>query len=113
MRKVFIVAAILFLMICAGGALYWYRLPTPIGKIISDPRDYESKEIRIEGVVTDRVSLAVVRYFSLKDDSGEIIIITDRSLPNIDEHLRVSGHIEQSFAIGELQSVVFVESTTH
>jgi len=64
---------------------------TKIKDILDHPRDYENKEITIYGKVTDAVSLLVIKYFVMEDDTGTIKVMTNRTLPQIGEKLRVSG----------------------
>ena len=65
----------------------------------------------ISGNVTDRSSLLVTQYFTLKDNTGEIRVITDRTLPTVGTNLRVHGHVKQAFAFGSTDLVVFVEDS--
>jgi hypothetical protein len=54
---------------------------TKIGDIASHPRDYADKEVTISGEVTETFSLFVVKYFIVRDNSGEISIISEKPLP--------------------------------
>jgi hypothetical protein len=82
---------------------------TPIADTLSDPRAFEGKSILVSGAVTDRQALLALRYFSLKDNTGEIKILTNRSLPAIGTQATVRGRVRQAFAIGDQQLVVLVE----
>jgi hypothetical protein len=94
----------------AGLFLYFTRVAsTPIGNILKDPRVYEGKELTIAGTVTDRTSLIVVKYFLLRDGTGEIMVVTDKTLPSVGSHLRVRGKAREAFSIGQEQLLVFVE----
>jgi hypothetical protein len=64
-----------------------------IKDILDHPRDYENKEVTVSGTVTNVVSLLVIKYYELQDDSGSIKVITDRLLPGRGEKLRVSGRM--------------------
>ena len=46
---------------------------TKIKDILDHPRDYENKEVTIYGKVTDAVSLLVIKYFVMEDDTGTIM----------------------------------------
>jgi hypothetical protein len=106
-----IIIGVLVVIIVAGGAWYYVNniAHTPIGKILENPRDYDGKDLTISGEVTDRVSLLFVKYFQLKDNTGEITVVTKRSLPAIGSKVRVKGHVEEAFAIGDQQMLVFME----
>lgn len=54
---------------------------TKIKDILDHPRDYENKEVAVYGTVTNEVSLVVVKYFEIQDDTGTIKIVTDTLLP--------------------------------
>ena len=66
---------------------------TRIKDILDHPRDYENKEITIYGTVTDAVSLLVVKYFEIQDDTGTIKVVTDKLLPTKGEKLKVTGRM--------------------
>lgn len=84
-------------------------LATRISEIKDNPRHYDGREVTISGVVTDSANLVVVKTFSVKDDSGEIRIVTKRSLPKKGEKVRVTGRVDQAFSIGSSSYVVIVE----
>ena len=109
MKQIISVIVVVLLVGCVGFLAYQHYSATPIAKVLNSPRDYETSDTQISGVVSDRAALLVAQYFTLKDASGEINVITTRSLPSIGEHLRVRGHAQQTFAIGSMQVVVFVE----
>jgi hypothetical protein len=84
-------------------------MPVPIGKIKDNPREYSGKIVTIEGEVSKVFSLFIVKYFSLKDKSGEIIIISDKPLPKTGTKLTVKGKVEEAFSLGDQQLLVVVE----
>jgi hypothetical protein len=83
---------------------------TPIGKIVDKPRDYAGKEVTVSGEVRDTFSLVVVKYFTVKDATGELAVVTRRPLPKKGTHIEVRGRIEEAFSIGDRQLLVLVES---
>jgi len=113
MRRSHVIVASLLLFACLAVFLFLHFLPTPIGAVLGNPRQYETGEWSIEGVVSERASMLVVRYFKLRDKTGEITVVTNRTLPNVGERLRVHGCVVQTFAIGDLQGIVFEESPVH
>ena len=54
---------------------------TKIKDILDHPRNYENKEVTVYGTVTNAVSLLVVKYFEIQDDTGTIKVVTDKLLP--------------------------------
>lgn len=105
------IAGILVAAAIGAGVWYFYRqvAHTPIRNLVENPRDYEGKVLTLEGEVTSRASLFVVKYFTLKDHTGEIKVVTVRFLPPVGSKVRVRGKIEEAFSIGNLQTLVFVE----
>jgi hypothetical protein len=84
---------------------------TPIGKIQKDPRSYESVSVTISGTVTDRGSLVLIKYFTVKDESGSINVITKRILPQVGSKVRIRGHVMEAFAFQDKQMLVLLEDT--
>ncbi len=66
---------------------------TKIKDILDHPRDYENREVTIYGTVTNAVSLLVVKYFEIQDDTGTIKVVTDKLLPAKGQQLRVTGRM--------------------
>ncbi len=83
---------------------------TPINKIIENPRDYNGKTVTISGEVTEIFSLFVIKYFVVKDKTGEIVVVTERPLPKQGSTIKVKGTVEEAFSIGDKQLIVIVES---
>jgi len=84
---------------------------TKIGDIIGHPRDYAEKEVSISGEVTETFSLFVVKYFIVRDDSGEISVISDKPLPAKGEKIKVKGTVKEAFSIGTKTALVLVETS--
>ena len=107
---------IVILIVIAIGAGAWYYFgrihSTKIEKIFSNPTAYTGKEVVIEGEVTDRTAFfGVLKFYKVRDKSGEIIVVTKKSLPEIRSSVNVKGRIDNAFSLGDQQSVVFVEES--
>jgi aspartyl/asparaginyl-tRNA synthetase len=83
---------------------------TPIKKILDNPRDYSEQTVTISGKVTEVMGLVFMKYFVVNDNTGEITVITKRPLPNKGSEIKVTGTVKETFAIGDKQSIVIVES---
>lgn len=101
---------------CASVILAFSLLPhcsglvtTKIGDIDKDPRRYADREVIVSGGVTQIFSLVVIKYFTLKDNTGEITIVTQRPLPREGERLTVKGTVREAFSIGTQTFLVIVE----
>jgi len=104
--------ALLVFALLLAATLFAYRLyllPTPIGRILADPRTYDEKLVLVEGSVAR--SLGVLGYgaYELEDDSGKITVVTDAGLPPTGARVRVRGLAKQAFTLGERTLVVVVE----
>jgi aspartyl/asparaginyl-tRNA synthetase len=82
---------------------------TRIGDIISHPRDFAGKEVTISGEVTESFSMVFIKYFMVRDDSGEIAVVTQRTLPAKGEKIKVKGSVKEAFSIGPETALVLVE----
>ena len=81
----------------------------PIKNLLDNPRDYDRKTVTIEGKVTDVMSLLVVKAFALRDNTGEIIVVTERILPKKGDTVKVRGRIVEAFSFGDQSITAFQE----
>ena len=105
---------IVILILGAAGAAGWYYFSqvhtTRIEKIVSNPGAFTGKEVDVEGEITDRTSFfGSLKFYKLKDKSGEIIVVTEKSLPEVKSTVNVKGRIDDAFPFGDRKLVVFVE----
>jgi hypothetical protein len=84
---------------------------TKIGDLTGHPRDYAGKEVTVSGEVTETFSLLVIKYFILRDATGEITVVTDRPLPAKGEKIKVKGVVKEAISIGTKTALVLVEGT--
>jgi hypothetical protein len=106
MRAVRFAAAAFLLLVLASCGL----LATSIKDIRDDPRAYDGKTVTVSGEVKSATSLLVVKFFTLADSTGEIIVITERPLPKNGQRLRVRGVVHEAFSIGN-ESVMVIEES--
>lgn len=107
------VAAVLVVIAVLAGGIWYYTARishTAIGDILKNPRDYEGKSLTIEGNVTDSMSFLIVKYYKVRDNTGEITVITERFLPSVGTKIRVTGNINSAFSLGTEQIVVLNET---
>lgn len=83
---------------------------TSIRDILDHPRTYHGKKVTIAGEVTQGVNLLVVRYFIVRDATGEIPVVTQGAVPRVGERVRVTGIVNQAFALGDQSLVVLIET---
>jgi len=83
---------------------------TKIKDILDHPRDYQNKEVVIRGSVTNTVSLLVIKYFEIQDETGSVKVVTDKLLPSRGEKLIVTGRTAV-IELGTERWVVLRENT--
>jgi hypothetical protein len=108
------IIAVLVIIVMAGGAWYYFSRPhyPTIEKILGNPKEYEGKVVTIQGEVTDRTSMFVVlKFYKVKDNTADIIVVTKRALPETKSKVLVKGKIDEAFAIGDQRLLVFVEES--
>jgi hypothetical protein len=64
---------------------------TPISEINASPANFDGKEVMLHGVAKEptRLPLLNLKSYVLKDDSGEIDILTEGDLPKVNEEINV------------------------
>lgn len=94
MRKLFILPVLIAAVVALGG---WGSIGiTPINEVIESPANFDGKEVVLRGVAKDitRIPLVNLRSYVLKDDSGEITILTEADLPKMNEEISVKARVE-------------------
>ena len=82
---------------------------TPVKDIIAAPAQFEGKEVKIKGTVGSPVQLLNLRTFAVKDETGEIMVITNGSLPAAGAQVAVKGTVKSSVIIGGKSAGLRVE----
>lgn len=93
------------LFLCSCDSLF----TTPIRKILENPRNYTGKTVTVSGEVTRVFSLIIIKYFVMRDSTGEVTIVTEKPLPKIGTKMKVEGTVQEAFAIGDQQLIVIFE----
>ena len=114
MLKKGVVALVIILILIGIGA--WYYLSrvhvSEIESLLSNPKAYEGKVVFIEGEVTDRTSFfGTIKFYKVRDKTGEIIVVTRKTLPELKSTIRVKGNVDAAFPIGDLKLVTFLEES--
>ena len=113
LRKGIVVLIITLILIGVGAWYYFSRVHvSQIESILSNPKAYEGKVVTIEGEVTDRTAFfGVLKFYKVRDKTGEIIVVTKKALPELKSILRVKGRINQAFPTGDLKLIAFLEDS--
>ena len=93
------------LLLCDCSSLFI----TPINKILENPRDYAGKTVTVSGEVTRVFSLFIIKYFVMRDSTGEVTIVTEKPLPKIGTKMKVKGTVKEAFSIGDQQLIIIFE----
>jgi len=114
MRKLFVIFVVSLAFIC--GLLIWLNryaiFNVPISNILANPRAYDNKLLVVSGTVTERLSLFRLKVFIIKDNTGQIPVVTDKIVPPINANIRVKGFVQEAFSIGDNQMLVIKENNT-
>ena len=103
--NLFVIYLLIFALVSCG------IVATKIGDIVGHPRDYVDKEVTISGEVVETFSLFIVKYFIVRDNSGEISVVTEKPLPVKGEKIKVKGIVKETFSFGTKTALVLVEAS--
>ncbi len=75
----------------------------PIKEITTAGAKFESREVKVKGTVVDvmRVPVLDYRVFMLKDDTGEIPVVTKGSLPAVNDRVALRGLVLNTAVIAD------------
>jgi len=92
------------LLACSG------LFPMKIKTIKDDPRTWDGKVVTVKGKVATSLHLFGLKYYEIDDGTGTIPVVTKGAVPKEGTTVRVTGRVDQAFAIGEKSLVVLVEA---
>lgn len=84
---------------------------TPIQEILDHPRRYDGKTVTIEGEVQSSANVLLLRFYKVKDKTGEITVTTNHAVPRRGAKVRVSGVVRQAFVLGDENLTVLSEES--
>jgi hypothetical protein len=98
-------AAILFILTgCAS--------VTPIGELLDNSSKYDGKTVRVQGEVREGAGGLGVGAYQLKDDTGQITVVSDQgSAPRRGAKVAVKGKFESLFSLGTASVAVIREES--
>lgn len=106
----FVVAAV-GLVGCSGSSSFDDSAPPTAQSILANPERYHDTQVTLHGEVGDTVDLGYVRTYKLKDDSGEISVVTEGQLPVRGSQISVTGLVNKEFPLfGETQPVLKIST---
>lgn len=108
-----IVGIAVIVVIAVGLATFAYlrQVPRPvaIADIHADLRKYDGTSVTVRGQVDQAVNVAGIKWYILKDDTGSIVVITQRGLPQQDQLLTTTGIVKEVFNFAGVNGTVLQE----
>jgi len=85
---------------------------TPIGELLDNSSRYDGKTVRVEGEVREGAGGLGVGAYQLKDNTGQITVVSDRgSAPRKGAKVAVKGKFESLFNLGGASLAVLREES--
>jgi len=82
---------------------------TSIKKIKKDPARLHGKKIHIRGQVVSSLELSELNCFTIRNKTGNILVVTDNMLPLKNDKIRVNGVLDQQFTYKNQNLLVIKE----
>ena len=73
-----------------------------INKVLADPARYRDKEVTLSGQVSDSFSVASRGAYKIRDDSGELWVVSEKGVPRTGAEVKVTGRVREGFNVGFL-----------
>jgi hypothetical protein len=78
---------------------------TKIGRILADPGRYTSRNVTVEGRVTNAYGISVPGLpvpgvYQVDDGTGKIYVLGNRGVPGKEARVRVSGTVTPGLSVG-------------
>lgn len=69
---------------------------TPIGRIVQAPGSFEGQTVKVRGEVMEITKLPMLetKSYLLHDKTGEIMVVTDGSLPPMHSHIAIKAAVK-------------------
>ena len=85
---------------------------TPIGELLDNSSKYDGKTVRVQGEVREGAGGLGVGAYQLKDNTGQITVVSDRgSAPRKGAKVAVKGKFESLFSLGTASLAVIREES--
>lgn len=73
-----------------------------INKVLADPARYRNQQITLSGQVSDSYSIAARGAYKIRDDSGELWVVSEKGVPRTGAEVKVTGRVQEGYNIGSL-----------
>lgn len=105
-------AALVALIVILALIFVFYRLalrPTPIERILEDPRAFDERIVSVKGEVKRSLGLLGFGGYEVDDGTGRITVVTDAGLPPSGAEVTVRGIAKNAYTIGDKSLTVIIE----
>jgi hypothetical protein len=99
MRPVMFLGRLTFLLAVVASAAC---ASVTINKVLADPTRYRDREVTLSGQVSDSYSLGSRGAYRLRDDSGQLWVISEQGVPRTGAEVKVTGRIREGYNVGSL-----------
>lgn len=84
---------------------------TPVSRLVRQPYRYQGRSLSVRGVVAWAGSLPEVgrRGFLLAEGGAKLLVLSDRPAPSAGSSLKVAGHFEAAFDLGDSSAPVLLD----
>lgn len=103
-----------FALVCALALAGCDYLPfgyTSVKDITQTPGRFEGREVKIKGHAENATSLLGFRAFVLRDDTGEILVVTEGELPAPGDSVALKGTVKSAMIVSGTSVGLRVEET--
>jgi len=77
-----------------------------INDLLADPGRYRDRTVKLSGEVVDSYSVGNRGAYRLKDDTGELWIVSDEGVPRRTARVTVKGRVREGFNLGSLADLI-------
>ena len=110
-----LIAGLVIVGLAAAGLIIYFGLratsprATPIGEILADLRRYDGQIVTVEGMASAPLNLMVLKSYEVTDETGSIMVVTERGLPQDGSEVAVEGVVHEVFNLGGINYTVILE----
>jgi uncharacterized protein YdeI (BOF family) len=97
---------------CSGSMTFDSSAAPTAKSILADPERFHDTQVTLHGEVGDTIDLGYVRTYQLRDETGEIPVVTEGQLPVRGAQISVTGLVHKEFPLhGQTQPVLKISTT--
>ena len=94
------VSLMLMVAVALSGCDYLPFGYTPVREIVQAPGQFEGKEVKLKGHARGTLSLLGLKAYTLRDETGEIAVVTPGNLPAENAEVSIKGVVKSAVIVG-------------